>query len=260
MALAHPSYGCNKIEKLLSLEGPSVSNVTIQKILIERGLSSRYDRWMALERKAATEGMALSAEQVAFLEKQNPSFRERHVESHGPGELLSQDTFFVGTLKGVGRVFLHTVVDTNGSFAFGFLHTAKQPEAAVAVWHNDVLPFYEANGLKVQTIQTDNGREYCGTEAHPYELYLELNDIEHRRTKGSSPQTNGFVERFHRTELDEFFRVVFRQKMYEDVESLQEDLDRWLKHYNYERPHLGCCNQGRGPRETIERFLKGLKL
>jgi len=255
LALAHPSYGCNKLEKLLSLEGPYVSNVTIQKILIEHGLGSRYDRWLALEKKAHEEGLVLSSEQVAYIEKLNPSFKERHVESAAPGELLCQDTFFVGTLKGVGRVYLHAVIDTYGSFAFGFLHTTKHPEAAVAVVHNEVLPFYEAHGLSVKAILTDNGREYCGTEAHPYELYLELNDIEHRRTKVRSPQTNGFVERFNRTVLDEFFRVVFRQKLYENLESLQTDLDNWLHEYNYERPHLGYRNQGRRPWETIAMFL-----
>jgi len=261
LALEHPSYGCNKLEKLLSLEGPYVSNVTIQKILIEHGLGSRYDRWLALERKSAEQGIALTAEQVAYIEKLNPSFKERHVESSGPGQLLSQDTFFVGTLKGVGRGYMHTVIDTYGSFAFGFLHTTKQPEAAVSVVHNDVVPFYKEHGIEVKAILTDNGREYCGTEAHPYELYLALNDIEHRRTQVRRPQTNGFVERFHRTVLDEFFRIVFRKKRYETVASLQEDLDSWLHEYNYERPHLGYRNQGRRPWETIELFLKGtLKL
>lgn len=257
LALEHPSYGCNKVEKLLSLEGPYVSNVSIQKILIEHGLGSRYERWLALEKKSADEGTELSKDQIAYIEKLNPSFRERHVESAGPGALLSQDTFFVGTLKGVGRVYMHTVVDTYGSYAFGFLHTTKQPEAAVAVLHNDVIPFYEEHGLSVQAILTDNGREYCGTEAHPYELYLELNDIEHRRTQVRRPQTNGFVERFNRTVLDEFYRIVFRQKLYEKVETLQKDLDEWLHEYNYERPHLGYRNQGRRPWETIELFVNG---
>jgi len=258
LALEHPSYGCNKIEKLLSLEGPYVSNVTIQKILIDHDLGSRYQRWLAVEKKHAEEGMELSEDQIRFLAKLNPSVRERHVESSGPGELLCQDTFFVGTLKGVGRVYMHTVVDTYGSYAFGFLHTSKQPEAAVAVVHNDVLPFYREQGLEVKALLTDNGREYCGTEAHPYELYLELNEIEHRRTKVRSPRTNGFVERFNRTALDEFYRIVFRRKLYESVEALQADLDSWLHEYNYSRPHLGYRNQGRRPWETIELFIKGV--
>jgi transposase InsO family protein len=257
LAFKHPSYGCNKLEKLLSLEGPYVSNVTIQKILIDHGLGSRYERWLALEKKTAEEGLELTKEQIAYIEKINPSYKERHVESEGPGYLLSQDTFHVGTLKGIGRIYMHSVVDTYGSFGFGFLHTTKQPEAAVSVLHNDVIPFYKEQGIEIKTILTDNGREFCGTEAHPYELYLELNDIEHRRTKVRHPQTNGFVERFHRTVLDEFYRITFRKKIYETVESLQEDLDEWLKEYNYERPHLGYRNQGRRPWETIKLHLSG---
>lgn len=143
------------------------------------------------------------------------------------------------------------MVDTYGSDAFGFLHVSKQPEAAVAVVHNDVLPFYDRVGLKVGAILTDNGREFCGTENHPFELYLALNDIEHRRTKVKSPQTNGFIERFNKTVLDEFFRIAFRENFYESVEALQEDLDRWLVHYNTERPHRGYRNRGKRPLDTV---------
>jgi transposase InsO family protein len=151
--------------------------------------------------------------------------------------LLPQDTFFVGTLKGVGRLYLHTVIDTFGSYAFGFLHTTKQPEVAVAVMHNDLLPFYEEQGIEVKAILTDNGSYYCGADGHLYELYLDLNDIEHRRTQVRRLQKNGFVARFNRTVLDEFFRIVFQQKLYFSVDYLKIDLDKWLRAYNYERPY-----------------------
>jgi transposase InsO family protein len=118
-----------------------------------------------------------------------------------------------------------------------------------------VLPFYAERGIEIGALLTDNGREFCGTEAHPYELYLALNDIEHRRTQVRRPQTNGFVERFNRTVLDEFFREVFRETFYESVEELQRDLDRWLVHYNTERPHQGYRNRGRRPIETVELYL-----
>ena len=197
LALEHPAHGCNKIEALLALEGRRVSAITVQKILNDQGLGTRHERWLALERRNADQAIELSTEQATFLEKLNPCFRERHVESERPGELLSADTFMVGTLKGIGRVYLHAVADTHGSYAFGFLHVSKQPEAAVAVLHNDVLPFYAGLGLEIGAVLTDNGREFCGTERHPYELYLALNDIEHRRTKVRTPRTNGFVERFN---------------------------------------------------------------
>src|SRR3712207_2104084 len=206
LALLHPAYGCSRVEALLALEGKRVSAITVQKILNDKGLGTRHERWLALERKNAEQVIELTAEQAAFLERLNPCFKERHVESERPGQLLSADTFMVGTLKGIGRVYLHAVVDTFGSYAFGFLHIAKQPEAAVAVLHNEVLPFYRDLGLGVGAVLTDNGREFCGTERHPYELYLALNDVEHRRTRVGTPHTNGFVERFNGTVLEEFFR------------------------------------------------------
>jgi transposase InsO family protein len=240
----------------LKLEGISVSSPTVQDILIKQGLGKRYERLLKLEEQAAQAALMLTPEQVALIEKNNPCFRERHIESSRPGELLSQDTFYVGRLKGVGRVYLHVVVDTYSSYAFGFLHTSKQPEAAVAVVHNEVLPFYQAHNLAVAAILTDNGHEFCGSDHHPYEVYLQLNDIEHRTTRVRRPQTNGFVERFNRTVLDEFLRTAFRTKFYERVEELQVDLDQWLGYYNTERPHQGYRNMGRRPIDTVEQYLK----
>ncbi len=255
LSLEHPTWGCNKLCDSLALEGIKISYPTIQNILNKHEMGTRYERLLKLEEHSLSHQIELSPQQVAWIEKANPCFRERHIESSRPGEVLSQDTFYVGVLKGVGRVYLHAVVDTYGSYAFGFLHTTKQPEAALAVVHNDVLPFYQDKGLQVEAILTDNGREFCGKDDHPYELYLELNDIEHRKTQVRRPQTNGFVERFNRTVLDEFFRIAFRQKFYESVEVLQVDLDAWLVHYNTERPHQGYRNRGRRPIETIELFL-----
>ena len=255
LALANPAWGCNRLASYLQLEGISLSAVSIQNILNRSNLGSRYERLLKLEEKATVETITLTAEQIALIEKANPCFAERHVESSRPGELLSQDTFYVGHLKGVGKVYLHSVVDTYGSYAFGFLHTSKQPEAAVAVLHNEVLPFYAEREIPVAKILTDNGREFCGTETHPFELYLSLNDIRHKRTKVRSPKTNGFVERFHRTVLDEFFRQAFRTKLYTSVEELQADMDIWLLHYNTERPHQGYRNLGRRPIDTVNAFL-----
>jgi len=183
LSLANPTRGCNWLHDRLQLEGVSVSAPTIQAILNKHELGSRYARLLKLESQAYQHEIELTPEQVAWIEKANPCFRERHVESSRPGELLCADTFFVGTLKGVGKVYLHAVVDTYGSYAFGYLHTSRQPEAAALVLHNDVLPFYQQHGLTVGAVLTDNGREFCGTETHPYEFYLALNDIEHRRTQ-----------------------------------------------------------------------------
>jgi len=255
LSLENPAWGCNRLSDHLALEGMALSSVTVQSILTKNGLGSRYERLLKLEERACREGIELSAQQVSLIEKANPAFRERHVESSRPGELLCQDVFYVGQLKGVGKVYLHTVVDTYGSLAFGFLHTSKQPEAAVAVLHNDAVPFYRAREIPVMKVLTDNGREFCGTDTHPYELYLSLSDIRHKRTRVSRPQTNGFVERFHRTILDEFFRLAFRTKLFQSVSELQADLDAWLVYYNRERPHQGYRNLGRRPLDTVNEFL-----
>jgi len=177
----------------------------------------RSQRLLKLEEQALDNKIELPPEQVEAIEKANPCFRERHVETSRPGELLCQDTFYVSHLKGVGRVYLQAVVDTYGSYAFGYLHTGKLPEHAATVLQNEVLPQYKAWNIQVSAILTDNGREYCGREHHPYELYLALNDIQHRTTNVGSPQTNGFVERFSRTVLDEFCRPAFRKKFYEST-------------------------------------------
>ena len=251
LSLHHPSWGPMKISDQLRLENVSVAASTVRNIWIKEEMETRYKRLLRMEEEKGN--VELTEEQIRLLEKANPCFRERHVESPYPGYLLSQDTFMVGTLKGIGRIYLQAVVDTFGSFAFGKLYTSKLPETAVDVLYDRVLPFYEAQGLKVEHILTDNGREYCGRPMiHPYQIVLELYDIEHRRTKVARPRTNGFVERFNRTILDEFFREAFRKEFYPSVEKLQEALDKWLHHYNYERPHRGYRNIGKRPIETIE--------
>lgn len=255
VSLEHPSWGCKRISDTLKLEGITISSPTVQNILTKNGLKTVYDRFIKLEEKALGEKIALTGEQIKSLEQYNPCFRERHIESARPGDLLAQDTFYVGRLKGVGQVYLQAVVDTYGSYAFGRLYISKAPQCSVEILHNDVFPQYQAWGIPVKAMITDNGTEYCGKETHPYELYLSLNDVEHRRTKVKSPRTNGFVERFNRTVLNEFFRIAFRKKFYESVESLQEDFDEWLNYYNNERTHQGYRNMGKRPIDTIKEFI-----
>lgn len=253
MSLGYPTAGQQRIADQLRLEGISVSPGTVRNVWMKEGMETRYKRLLLLEEKAAAEGFELTEEHIRLLEKANPCFCERHVESEYPGQLLSQDTFYVGRLKGVGRIYLQAVVDTYGSFGFGKLYTSKRPETAVDILYDMVLPFYEECQLKIEALLTDNGTEYKGRPMiHLYEIFLDFNDIEHRTTKVGNPRTNGFVERFNRTVLDEFFRKAFREKFYESLEALQDDLDVWLNYYNHERPHRGYRNMGRRPIETVE--------
>lgn len=257
LSLEHPTFGQQRIADQLRLEGVSVSASSVRNLWVKEDLESRYKRLLRLEERQAREGFELTAEQIRLLEKANPCFRERHVESEYPGQLLCQDTFYVGRLKGLGRLYLQAVVDTYGSFAFGKLYTSKRPETAVDLLYDRVLPFYEEHDLVVEALLSDNGTEFKGRPMiHLYELFLELNDIEHRYTRVGTPRTNGFVERFNRTALDEFFRQAFRRRLYQSVLALQEEFDGWLHHYNYERPHRGYRNLGRRPMETFEQGKK----
>lgn len=252
LSLEHPAWGPVRVSDQLRLEGTSVSPSTVRNMWVKEDIDTRYKRILRLETEKNGKDINLTEEQIRLLEKANPCFKERKVESPYPGYLLSQDTFMVGTIKGVGRIYLQAVVDTYGSYAFGKLYTSKLPETAADVLYDRVLPFYETHGLRVEHILTDNGREYCGRPMiHPYQIFLELNDVKHRRTKVARPRTNGFVERFNRTILDEFFRETFRNKLYTSVNELQADMDKWLLYYNTERPHRGYRNMGRRPIETI---------
>ena len=185
----------------------------------------------------------------------------RHIEAYAPGELLNQDTFYWGTLKGVGKVYVQVVVDAFCSLAFAKVYTSKMPITAAELLYDRVLPFYEALGVTVKSVLTDNGREYCGRpEQHPYELLLTLHDIEHRRTKVRSPRTNGFVERMNRTLLDECFRIKGRTKWYTSPAEIQQDLDQYLTFYNLKRSHQGYRLKRRTPAQALREALGRKKL
>lgn len=186
-------------------------------------MASRYDHWLKLEKKRVGDPIELTGEQVAFIGEQNPAFWERHMESSLPGELLRQDTSYVGRLKGVGRAHLHVVADMYLSYAFGFLHTSKHPGAVVAVLHNDMLPFRQRRA-------PGHGHPHgqrLGVPQHG-EPPLAVPGVERNRAPqdaGQKQRTNLVVERFNETVLDEFFQEAFRAILYETVEALQENPD-----------------------------------
>jgi len=254
LSQTHPSWGCYRISQYLSLLGCSVSGPTIQKIMKRNGMGTRKDRWLALEDKVLRADVPLTLEQIAWLEKQNPCFRERHSESSRPGELLCQDSFSVGSL--LVTVRLQVVVDTYGSYAFARLYTRKPSEHAVLLLNSRVLPFYKERGLEIAAILTGRNKEYCGKEIHPYEFYLNLAGVEHQISSGGGSPTNGFVDRFRWIVLSEFAPKAFRGKPCATVETLQAALDRWLVYYNTKRLHLGYRNLGRCPAEVIGQYLE----
>ena len=255
-ALAHPCHGALRVEQELRLRGLQVSSGGIRGVWMRHGLLTRHERLLRLERTTAERTIELTEEQVQALERFSPEFRERHIEAPHTGALVAVDTFFVGTLKGVGKVYMQTMIDCHSRHAWARLYPSKLPVTAVHLMNADVLPTFEEHGGKVETVLSDNGREFCGRpDQHPYELFLQLEDIAHRTTRVKRPQSNGIVERFHRTVLDEHFRVEGRRTWFETIEEMQIALDAWLVTYNTARPHQGRGMNGRTP---IRAFTDGL--
>ncbi|HEV8239892.1 MAG TPA: IS481 family transposase [Thermoanaerobaculia bacterium] len=251
-ALDCPTAGPERVANELRLAGVSVSPTGVRGVWLRHDLETRTKRLLRLEREAQQQTFVLSERQIALLERHSADFRCRHVEATRPGELLNQDTFYWGTLKGVGKVYVQVVVDVFCSLAFAKLYTSKMPITATDLLYDRVLPFYQTLGIEVGAVLTDNGREFCGRpEQHPYELLLAMEGIEHRTTKVRSPRTNGFVERMNRTLLDECFRIGGRSTWYESVDQLQADLDTNLERYNLRRSHQGYRLAGRTPAQAM---------
>ena len=229
-ATSFPAHGQARTSNELRKKGIFVSGSGVRSIWLRHQLANFKDRLKALEAKVASEGLILTESQIQALEKKKQDDEAcGEIETAHPGYLGSQDTFYVGTLKGVGRIYQQTFIDTYSKIAFAKLYTTKTPITAADMLNDKVLPFFEQYELPLLRVLTDRGTEYCGTtERHDYQLYLALNDIDHTKTKVKSPQTNGICERFHKTILQEFYQITFRKTLYENLESLQADLDAWI--------------------------------
>jgi transposase InsO family protein len=252
-AIEFPAHGQHRTSNELRKQGVFVSGSGVRSIWLRHNLENFKKRLHALEEQVAHTGLVLNDAQIAALEQKKQDDEVcGEIETAHPGYLGSQDTFYVGNLKGVGRIYQQTYVDTYCKVAHCKLYITKTPITAADLLNDKVLPFYAAHDLPILRILTDRGTEYCGrVDQHDYQLYLAINDIDHTKTKARHPQTNGICERFHKTILQEFYQITFRKKLYTHLDELQKDLDEWLNYYNNQRTHQGKMCNGRTPMDTM---------
>jgi transposase InsO family protein len=248
-----------RVANELKKEGISLSPGGVRSIWVRHKLEKGTLRLKRLEKWATENSNILTENQVQALEKAKEEKEALgEIESFHPGFLLGQDTFYVGWIKGIGKIYQQTGIDTYSNVGFAKLYIEKNAITAADFLNDKVLPFFDKHEIRLLRVLTDRGTEYCGVqETHPYELYLYLNDIDHARTKARHPQTNGCTERFNQTLLDEFYKIAFRKKVYTTLEEIQVDLDDFLTDYNGTRTNQGKYCDGRTPMET---FVAGLDL
>ena len=132
-----------------------------------------------------------------------------------------------------GYAYLHNAVDDHSRLAYSEICTDEKKETAAAFWTR-AEAFFAAHGVTVKRVLTDNGSCYRSN------VFADaLGEIVHKRTRPYRPQTNGKVERFNRTLLDEWAYA----RLYLSETQRAEAFTEWLHHYNYHRGHTALGGQ-----------------
>ena len=253
IAFDYPAFGQQRVCNELRKKGMFISAGGVRSVWLRHDLEVFDKRLKALESRMAQDGIILTEGQLMALEKKKEK-REAvgEIETEHPGYLGAQDTYYVGNIKGVGRIYQQTFIDTYTRVAFAKVYDRKTAITAADLLNDKVLPFFEEQQIPLLRILTDRGTEYKGKrEHHEYELYLDIENIEHSKIQVRSPQSNGICERLHRTMQDKFYAVAFRRKVYASLEQLQHYLYECLDYYNNERPHSGRYCYGKTPMQTF---------
>lgn len=257
-SLQEPTHGQVRVSNELKMKGIFISSGGVRSVWLRHQIENKALRLKKLEAWSKNESNILTESQVRALEDRKLE-KEAHgeIETHHSGFLVAQDTYYVGYIKGIGKIYQQTGIDTYSNIGFAKLYLDKTQTVAADFLNSKVLPFFDEHRISILRMLTDNGREYCGrSDSHHYQLFLHLSDIEHSRTKVRHPQTNGAVEKLNQTIKNEFYEVAFRKTLYRSLEAMQVDLDIFMKKYNFERTNQGKRCRGRTPYQTFEEGVR----
>ena len=241
----YPAYGPERISAELARRNVIIGHTGVYNVLSRKGLNTMKKR---LERVRKLNGEVVTPDE---LQRAREKSKTNHIEATYPGQLVSKDTFYIGCLKGSGRIYHQIACDCFSSFGAVKVYTSKTADTSCDFLEKHLIGKF--GSVKVERILTDCGTEYTtwhkeARQYHEYEKTCNKLGIKHTMTKVRHPWTNGYVERLNRTLLDEFYSVAFRKKVYGSIEELQADLDGFMDYYNNKRTHQGyklkasCCS------------------
>jgi transposase InsO family protein len=247
VAIAQATWGCRRLAAYVARWWRlSIAPSTVQRLLRRHGLGTRRERLLVLEHQSARETGLLTERTRRQLWRARYG-TTRHVEAQVPGELVCLDTFYIGKLKGVGPVWQITACDAASSYGVAAILPALTHQAAAAFLRDTLLPTFAKAGWPIQRVLTDGGNEFKGT----FDEVCAARGLRHTRTKPRHAWTNGFVERLQQTILHEHWRVVFRRTYFTGRAALHRTLQRFMRFYNFERPHHGYRVRGRTPATIV---------
>lgn len=252
MVQDHPNWGPRQYADAFRQHGISISYVTVWSHLKRFGLNRRFHRLVYLER--------LNSIDQPLTERSLKTIRRRAAKTFQglyPGHIVGIDTFFVGRLKGVGRIYQMTGIDLCSRFGWAKLYTATGQDSSIDLVEKVLIPKFYSNGVPLESVLSDNGSEFIG---HRFEQMLKAYDIGHLRIPVGKPMLNGTCERFQRTILEEFYQPIFRKKFFHSLAELQHELDQYLVYYNFERKHSALAPSGDRPINILKHQHQSLRL
>jgi transposase InsO family protein len=246
-ALAQPAWGPLRISDQLAMRGIQVAPSTVYRALRRNGLGTRDQRFGLVERHSASRAGLLTERTRKALEKARPTPSQRHVEANDPGELVCFDCFFIGKLKGVGKVWQITACDAASSYGLAMVFLGDPRAEIAAEFLDRVVAHFDEAGWPVERVLTDRGSEFKAA----FDEACERHGITHTRTKPRHAFTNGFVERIQGTILHEHWRIEFRRRYFTQLGQIDRSLQSYLRFYNHQRSHRGYRTRGRTPAQIV---------